>query len=302
MQLSSQKPVFKISEWFNSQHCVGTGNKPVEIYVFIDPLCPECWAMEPNLKKLLVEYGQFFSIKHILSGKLTDLNFCSKVSENMAQVWERTASRTGMSCDGSLWFQNPISSPYNASIAIKAAELQGRRAGTKFLRKLRELMFLEKQNISDMNVLTECARSIGLDVEEFINDITSEAAAKAFQCDLKISSEMEVTESPTVVFFNQNIEEEGIKVSGAYPYEVYVTILEEMLGELPSPAELPPIETFIHFFGLVATKEIAVVYNMKDSDVEREMKKLVLQQKIEKMPVKYGTFWKYVGKDSNACK
>ena len=54
-------------------------------------------------------------------------------------------------------------------------------------------------------------QKVGLDVEEFLHDINSSSAAKGFQCDLKITSEMEVTEIPSLVFFNQNIEEEGIK-------------------------------------------------------------------------------------------
>ncbi|MBB6453056.1 hypothetical protein HNQ94_001504 [Salirhabdus euzebyi] len=49
-------------------------NKPVEIYVFIDPLCPECWSLEPILKKLTIEYGRFFKLRPIVSGKLTSLN------------------------------------------------------------------------------------------------------------------------------------------------------------------------------------------------------------------------------------
>ncbi|WP_420849659.1 ClpXP adapter SpxH family protein [Peribacillus tepidiphilus] len=294
--MSSQKPVISFSDWFQTQLCSNSTKKPVEIYVFIDPLCPECWAMEPYLKKLQVQYGKYFSIKHVLSGKLANLNSKgSKSYEGIAEVWEKTASRTGMSCDGSLWLQNPISTPYNASIAIKAAELQGRRLGIRFLRKLQELLFLEKQNISEMPVLTECARTVGLDVEEFLRDIHSHAAAKAFQCDLKITTEMEVTEIPTVVFFNQNIEDEGIKVTGVYPYEVYVTILEEILSETPTPSPLPPLETFIRYYTLVATKEIAVVYDMKESDVELEMKKLVLRQIVERIPAKYGTFWRYIG-------
>ena len=55
---------------------------------------------------------------------------------------------------------------------------------------------------------------MGLDVTEFLSDIHSNSAAKAFQCDLKITSEMEVSEIPTLVFFNENIEEEGIKITG----------------------------------------------------------------------------------------
>jgi predicted DsbA family dithiol-disulfide isomerase len=293
--LSTQKPVFNVTDWIKSQHCYGIGKKPVEIYIFIDPLCPECWAMEPNLKKLHVEYGHLFSIKHVLSGKLATLHMGKNNSYgHIAQMWEKTASRSGMSCDGSLWLENPISSPYVASIAIKAAELQSRKLAARFLRRLQELVFIERQNISQQDVLAQCATETGLDVEEFLNDLHSTSAAKGFQCDLKITSEMEVNESPTMVFFNQNIEEEGIKVSGLYPYEVYVNILEEMLGGLPSPTTPPEFETFIRCFKYVATKELEVVYNMNTAEIEKEMKKLVLKQLVEKVPAKHGTFWKYI--------
>jgi predicted DsbA family dithiol-disulfide isomerase len=275
--------------------CNLNDKKPIEVYMFIDPLCPECWALEPILKKLQIEYGNYFSIKHVLSGRISNLNLSKKKNyEKLAQVWEKTASRSGMSCDGSLWLENPIASPHIVSIAIKAAELQGRRAGIRFLRKLQELLFLEKQNISNFEVLKDCARSLGLDVEEFISDIHSETAAKAFQCDLKITSEMEVQELPTLVFFNENAEDEGIKITGSYPYKIYVQILEEMLSESPIQSQPPPLESFMKFFKLVASKEIAVVYNMSISQVEREMKKLLLLQKVEQLPAKYGTFWRYV--------
>ncbi|HWJ77130.1 MAG TPA: ClpXP adapter SpxH family protein [Niallia sp.] len=271
-------------------------SKPLEIYMFIDPLCPECWALEPILKKLQIEYGQYFSLKHVLSGSLASLN-CTKKSQHadLADFWEKTAFKTGMSCDGSLWFENPIVSPHLPSIALKAAELQGRKHGMKFLRKLQELLFLEKQNIATFDVLKCCANSAGLDVIEFIADIHSDSAAKAFQCDLKITREMEVTEVPTLVFFNENIEEEGIKVTGYYPYEVYVQIIEEMLQVHPEKADPPPIETFLAYFKFVASKELSVVYNKSIHEVEKEMKKLQLRQLVEQIPAKYGMFWKYIG-------
>ncbi len=278
-----------------SQLCQGSNKKPLEIYFFIDPLCPECWALEPIVKKLQIEYGQFFTLKHVLSGRLTTLNTRRKQQfEDMARVWERTASRSGMSCDGSLWLENPISSPHAASIAIKAAGLQGKRQGLRFLRKVQEVVFLEKQNISDENVLIQCAKEIGLDIAEFHKDLHSESAAKAFQCDGKITAEMDVQEIPTLVFFNEDVEEEGIKVAGCYPYDMYVQILHEMLGHQPLPSSLPPLNMFLQYFQFVATTEVAVVYDVSTKDAERELKKMQLQQKVEQVPVKYGTFWKYI--------
>ncbi|HZG61468.1 MAG TPA: ClpXP adapter SpxH family protein [Anoxybacillus sp.] len=284
----------KTNTWLTSQHCQSE-KKPLEIYLFIDPLCPECWALEPIIKKLFIEYGRYFTLRYVLSGKLATLNITKKQKfETIAQTWERTTSRSRMSCDRSLSFENPISTPYAASIAIKAAELQGRRAGIRFLRKLQEILFLEKQDISNPAILIECAKSVQLDVDEFIKDLYSNSAAKAFQCDLKITSEMDVHEIPSLVFFNENIEEEGIKISGCYPYEIYVELMHEMLGFPPEPAPPPPLESFLSYFSFVATKEVAVVYNMTPNEVEREMKKLQLKQKVEKVPVKYGTFWRYI--------
>ena len=123
----------RTNSWHHFKGC-GRGKKPLEIYMFIDPLCPECWALEPILKKLHIEYGQYFRIRYILSGQLASLNLATKrKQEDLAQQWDKTASRSGMSCDGSLWIENPIDSPYLASFAIKAAELQGKHSGIRFL-------------------------------------------------------------------------------------------------------------------------------------------------------------------------
>ncbi|MBD1383069.1 ClpXP adapter SpxH family protein [Metabacillus arenae] len=276
-------------------HCQGHSKKPLEIYMFIDPLCPECWALEPIIKKLQIQYGRFFTLRHIISGKIAALNVTKrKKPEKLAEAWEKTGSRSGMSCDGNIWFENPINSPYIASVAIKAAELQGRRAGIRFLRKMQEVLFLEKQNIAQESVLIEIAKEINLDVDLFQTDLHSPSAIKALQCDLKITSEMEVTEIPTLAFFNQRVEDEGLKVTGYYSYDLYEQVLFEMLEDIPRPSENPPLEVFLHYYKFVASKEIAVVYNMTMDEVEKEMKKFILARKAERVPVKHATFWRYI--------
>ncbi|PLR68969.1 MULTISPECIES: ClpXP adapter SpxH family protein [Bacillaceae] len=276
-------------------HCQGNSRKPLEIYMFIDPLCPECWALEPVIKKLQIQYGRFFTLKHIISGQIKTLNHTKRKNpSSLAQVWEKTANLTGMSCDGTLWSKNPISTPFTASLAIKSAELQGRKAGIRFLRKLQEVLFLQTQNVTEEKVLLEIAREVGLDEEEFLKDLHSASSAKALQCDLKITAEMDVQEIPTLTFFNQNADLEGLKISGFYPYEMYVGILAEMLGDMPKPTEVPPLEIFLRYFKFVATAEIAAVYSISMEEAEKEMKKYLLAQKVERVPVKHGTFWRYI--------
>lgn len=267
-------------------------SKPIEIYMFIDPLCPECWGLEPVIKKLQTLYSNYIKIVYFVGRKVNDPPF-KQSKEYLAKQWERTASRLGMSCDGDLWFENPISSPYIASLAVKAAEFQGRKAAARFLWKIREFVFLEKKNICEKQVLLECAKLAELDVQEFEKDLHSERALKAYQCDLKLSSEMDVNEYPSLIFFSENVEEAGIKVSGIVSFDVYVDIMREILNQELVQAKLPTLEEFLQKYRFVATKEIEVVYDLPAECVEKEMKKLVLKQKVERIPVKYGTFWRY---------
>lgn len=275
-------------------HFIDLIKKPIEIYVFVDPLCPECWSLEPYIKKLNIEYGRFFTIRNVLTGKLANTNADKfEKPKKLKDIWEKTASRTGMSCDGDLWMENPIYSSEISSIAIKAAELQGKKAGKRFLRKMQEQAFLNKQDISKEEVLINCAESIRLDINEFKKDLYSATSKKALQCDVKITNEMEVEYIPTMVFFNQSEEDEGLKISGIYPYDIYVKVLKQMLQKEPLPAKKPALEDFISQYDFVATKEVAVVYDWSTEKAEKEMKKLQLKRIVEKVPVKYGYFWKY---------
>lgn len=276
-------------------------HKPIELYTFIDPLCADCWAFEPMLKKLQVEYGNYFRIRTLVAGRLQAWNVCKNTTKGLtakrheiASIWEEIAAKTGMSCDGDVWLENEWHSPYLASIAIKAAELQGPKLGTRFLRKMREALFLNKQNITEQNVLIDCAEKAELDVEEFKDDLSSKTASKALQHDIMTTNEMGVDIVPTFVFFNANVEDDGIKVTGNYPYHVYVQILEDMLGFKPKPAKLPSLEKFLMRFDLVATIEVSVVFDITEEEAEKRLKALVLQQKVESVPAKFGIFWRYL--------
>lgn len=279
----------------------GKRPKPIELYTFIDPLCAECWAVEPIFKKLQVEYGDYFRIRTLISSRLQAWHVCKDTTNSddarkreIAAKWEKVSTRSGMTCDGDVWLENNWSSPYVTSLALKAAEFQGPQAGARFRRKLREFLFLKKQNITKKEILLKCAKKTGLDCDEFQKDLFSSNTKKALQCDINITNEMGVETVPTFVFFNNRVEDEGIKVTGNYPYHIYIQILEEMLGYKPTRADRLSIEQFLSMYDFVATVEVAVVFDLTEEEAERRLKKLVLQQKVKCVPVKYGMFWRYI--------
>src|SRR5690606_24816052 len=162
-----------------------------------------------------------------------------------------------------------------------------------FLHKLQEQLFLQTKDVSSYKILLEIADEANLDLEEFKQDFHSVNTAKAFQCDLKITREMEITEVPSIVFFNECIEDEGVKVAGLHSYDVYLTILQEMLGNETLNRQSPPsLEKLFTKYTTLATREIASIYNISMETAEREMKKQMLQQKVIRISLPNETLWK----------
>ncbi|WP_152657310.1 ClpXP adapter SpxH family protein [Oceanobacillus sp. CFH 90083] len=280
LELSSSN---QIDSSFNYMKYV---QKPIEMYVFIDPLCSECWALEPYLKKLYVEYGRFFTIKHVISGQLTALNP------------NGLNKRKQKKQPGGVCFPNDhedLDYPWVPALAIKAAELQGKKAAKQFIRKIQETLFFDKQNICNEDVLLDCAFEAALDVEEFQKDLFSDTAKRALQCDLRLACEMEVDYTPTIVLFNQEVEDEGVKLSGLHPYDIYEFVLKEILQRTPIPSVKPSLIDYLQLQQTVGTKELSVIYDWSIDKTEKELKKLQFQQIVEKVTEKNESYWRYLG-------
>ncbi|MBS7345333.1 MAG: DsbA family protein [Caryophanon sp.] len=250
-------------------------HKPLELYIFIDPLCSSAAEMQATIRKLQVQYEHYFTCRFILSTKLASLNCIEEKTKGCM---------SGQDVD--------VKHPVLPSVAVKAAELQGKRAGLRFLTKLQEHLLLKQKNLQSYNTLLKIAEESQLDMQEFRNDFGSKEAAHAFQCDLHITNEMEVDELPTIVFFNECIEDEGLKVSGLYTYDVYEHILSELLNAPLVPSQPPAIEELLTRFHSLSTQEIAAMYDLTEQAAEREMKKRMLQQKVERTQANDVTLWR----------
>ncbi|HIX42191.1 dithiol-disulfide isomerase [Kurthia sp. 3B1D] len=250
-------------------------NKPIELYVFVDLLHPGSWHLQSTIRRLQVRYGHYFTLRFILSTELASLNTaCQQLNSSPS--------------DSDLI---DVSHPVLPSIAVKAAELQGKKAGYRFLMKLQEYAMINAKNVCSCSTLNEIAEQCRLDMMEFKSDFRSMEATRAFQSDLCVTREMEVNEVPSFVFFNENIEDEGLKVSGSYDFEVYEHILEEMVDEQLIPTNPPELEILFKQYQTLSTEEVAAIYNIPEKLAERELKKRMLQQKISRLACDSMSLW-----------
>lgn len=265
---------------------------PVEIYAFLDPLCEHSWSLEPYFKKLYLEYGDYITIRPVISRQLSVLT--ERTLNSLKEVWEKSNKENHFLIRESQQNDAIVLFPWVA-LAIKAAELQGKNKGRVFLRKIQEKYFLKKKNILCESVLIHCAEEANLDINEFRNDLFSSYAKNAYQCDMKVMKEMEVDSSPTLVLFNPTEHEQGIKMPGIYSYETYVQILKGMLGSDIVKRKKISLLNFLRHYRITTSDEVGIVFDWPITKAVQELKKLQIQQAIQKVSEDgQETYWEYI--------
>lgn len=237
----------------------------IEIYSFFDPFNEDCFKLSAILSKLRIEYSQYVQIRHILNPSIKVLTKCQAQSTSNLD---------------------------NIALAYKAAELQGRFRAERFIHLIQNEI-IPKRDIITEQMVKDCVCNAGLDYDVFIEDLQDKKLTESLKVDLHIAREMDIANAPSLVFFSENVHEEGLKVEGLYPYHIYTYIINELVSAPIEKALPPQLETYIQTHKLVTIEELLTIYEWPEKVLRKELKKLVLQQKIEKLDYPYGEFWRF---------
>ena len=297
MMCDSETGICEIPGTLTPGNAINTAAKQnkIRILYFTDPICSSCWGIEPQLRKLKLEYGEYFDIEYRMGGLLKgwDVYGGKDVSgpASVAQHWEEASDYYDMPIDGDLWIEDPLASSYPPSIAFKAAQMQGKVKADLFLRKIKEMVFLEKKNISKWEHLEQAAIEVGLDSVKFKADFDG-AANTAFEDDLALARQLGVRGFPTIFFTDKD--DNRFKVYGSKPYEVY----EQALLKLNPAAVKKSIDTSLtslfNHYSTFTTKEIAVLTAQTVEAAEASLQLLNNQNKISKTDTKRGVLWRKI--------
>lgn len=264
----------------------------LKLVYFTDPICSSCWGIEPQLRKLKLEYGADITIEYRMGGLLPDWSYnsggISKPSD-VAHHWDEVSGYYDMPIDGDVWLEDPLNSSYPPSIAFKAAQLQDDEKAILFLREMRELVFLEKKNIAKWEHMATAAKKAGLDVAQLKKDYEGKAV-QLFEEDLKLAREYGVRGFPTMFFSNAAGKRE--MVYGSKPYPFYETAI---LTVAPQTAKKEYSKDWKSLFGKYSSltaKEFAELSGTPRKDSENVLDGLVGQGVLTKLNTKNGAIWR----------
>lgn len=266
--------------------------KPIKIVYFTDPICSSCWGIEPQLRRMKLEYRDAIEIEYHMGGLLKDWTYnsggISKPSD-VAHHWDEVSHHYEMPIDGDVWLEDPLPSSYPPSIAFKAAEIQDRHKSILFLRRMREMVFLEKKNITKWPYLKQAAEETGLDPEQLKEDFAHKAIS-LFKDDLALAQKMGVRGFPTF-FFTDNKNQQQI-LYGARPYTEFESKLKALLPGIHQQKFENHWTYLFHRFATLTTKEYEILTNKTWQEAENELETLFHDHYLNKFSTKNGVLWK----------
>lgn len=288
---------------------------PVSARYYTDPTCSWSWAAEPQLRRLMWEFGEDLRFTWVMGGLARSYGSAYRDSESrvgsgrdcfsdLMAHWLDVAAESGMPIDARLWSRNPLASSYPACQAVKAAAEQGPDAAYRYLRRLREGLMTERKKLDHAEALIGEAGPAGLDTERFRIDLSSNAITEAFAADLdevrdppaeaREAGKVSETEGreritfPSVVFRGEDGVEHG--VFGFEPYEQYRDAALAA-GAEPGRSQLAdPVEA-IRLFGRCTTRELEELTGRPPPVVGAELWSLARDWRLRPVGVLGGTFW-----------
>ncbi|RWW92266.1 ClpXP adapter SpxH family protein [Flavobacterium cerinum] len=281
-------PAGKLTE---TKQGINPDNKPVKIIYFTDPICSSCWGVEPQLRKLKLEYGNEVTIEYHMGGLLPDWSYnsggISKPSD-VAHHWDEVSKYYDMPIDGDVWLENPLNSSYPPSIAFKAAQIQNEKKAIVFLRIIREMVFLEKKNIEKWEHLETAAKKAGLDPIQLKADFEGKAK-ELFYADLEMGKKLGVRGFPTFIFSNGT--SDPITVYGFKPYSAF----EDSVKKLYPTAAKTKIDSswisLFHNYSTLTTREFSELSGKSRPESEKHLQSLADNNELHKLVTKNGVLW-----------
>jgi predicted DsbA family dithiol-disulfide isomerase len=269
------------------------GQKPVTLLYFTDPICSSCWGIDPQLRKLKAEYGDYFDIDYRMGGLLKSWeSYGGSDVQNpvdVAQHWYEAGLRYNMPINGEVWLQDPLHSSYPPAIAVKAAQMQDAVKASFFLRRIKEMVFTENKNITRWEHLAQAAADTHLDADRMKADIAG-PAVQLFEADLALARQYGVRGFPTIFF--SDAEDNRFKVYGAKPYEVYEQALLKLVPHAVKKGIPTSYESVFAGHETLSTQEFALLNNRDAKQAQILLEYLQSRGEVEPLETPTGSIWK----------
>lgn len=187
-------------------------NQIIEIFLFVDPLGKKCNSVRKVIKKFREERPEKIKLRVV-------------PIVNSRKVYGRTRKQCGSDTTSFVEKNNEFSTnTYRACLAFHASAMQGKKTAHQFLTALQIAVVEERLAFSDDLILSIAERLESLDFTMFKEDYASELVKKIYRKNLKLASDMNVSQTPSLVIFKNAEDKEAVRLDKQIEKEILHSI------------------------------------------------------------------------------
>jgi len=183
-------------------------NTNTTLYYIHDPMCSWCWGFRKVRDEVFDALKEQVKIEYVLGGLAPDSKTImpTEMQLSIRSNWQRIQQEiTGTEFNYDFWTKcQPRRSTYPACRAIIAAGMQPlaskqEQSEKEMLLAIQQAYYLYAENPSELTILCKLAENIGLDAEQFLADIQSEACQQKLVQQLEFCRKMGVYSFPSLL-------------------------------------------------------------------------------------------------------
>ena len=174
----------------------------MHLYYFHDPMCSWCYAFDKVLTEIETLLPDSIRLTKIIGGLAPDsdtpmpAHLINTIQSNWHQI-EKTVPHVQFNFE--FWSNNqPFRSTYPSCRAVLAAKKQSPAFENKMIQQIQWAYYKNAENPSLNQTLIQCAQRIGLNIELFKIDYTSQEIELALQKDIQFARSLAVSSYPSL--------------------------------------------------------------------------------------------------------
>ena len=173
--------------------------KPVLYYLY-DPMCSWCWGFKPVWEEMKRRLKDEVNIVYVVGGLAPETQepMDAEMQTYLQQAWRKITDTTGVEFNHEFWTLNtPRRSTYPACKAVLVARQHGLEL--QMFEAIQRLYYLQAGNPSDYENLYQLAEGLGLDRQQFIEQIHSDKINALLQQEISLAEQLGAQGFPSLV-------------------------------------------------------------------------------------------------------
>ncbi|HAT8554970.1 TPA: DsbA family protein [Vibrio vulnificus] len=172
----------------------------IKLYYVHDPMCSWCWGYKPTLEKLKQQLPGVIQFEYVVGGLAPDstLPMPPEMQQKIESIWHQIEQRLGTQFNYEFWTRcTPVRSTYQACRAVIAAGFQD--SYEQMLEAIQQAYYLRAMPPHDEATHRQLVQEIGLNVQQFENDVTGRLLEGVFEDQLSLARSLGVNAYPSLV-------------------------------------------------------------------------------------------------------